>query len=104
MTGSHSTMRKDRRVEQEIQLGLVCSCMPLSGADGGEFTGDIHLELLGRVYRAEVKAPREFDNLHGCPADAELLLLKADRQLPLAVLPLSQLAKLTAGETSEARP
>jgi hypothetical protein len=85
--------------EQELvrllpELGLVCSRVPLSGAAGGEFAGDIRLELLGRTRRVEVKARREFRTLQGWLGPAELLLLKANRQPPLVVVPLSWFAKL----------
>src|SRR5215510_12750128 len=91
--------RKGRRVEQELtrlllELGLVCSRVPLSGAAGGDFSSDIHLEIFGQVHRVEVKARRQFRTLHAWLAGAELLLLKADYQPPLVVLPLPLFAKL----------
>jgi hypothetical protein len=85
MSGGRSAKRKGRRVEQELvrlllELGLVCSRVPLSGAAGGAFSGDIQLELLGRVRTVEVKARREFRTLHNWLAGRDLLLLKGDRQ------------------------
>jgi Holliday junction resolvase len=108
MSGGRSAKRKGTRVEQGlvrqlIELGLVCSRVPLSGAAGGNFSGDIHLELRGRVHKVEVKARREFRTLHNWLArgGANLLLLKADRQGPLVVLPLSFFAELVnAGRDS----
>jgi Holliday junction resolvase len=104
MPGGRSAKRKGTRVEHElvrqlIGLGLICARMPLSGAAGGEFSGDIHLELRGRVHKVEVKARREFRTLHNwlARAGADLLLLKADRQIPLVVLPLSFFAELVVG-------
>jgi hypothetical protein len=101
MSGGRSAKRKGTRVEQELvrqllELGLLCSRVPLSGAAGGEFSGDIRLEMLGRVHCVEVKARREFRTLHNWLVGRDLLLLKADRQPPLAVLPLSLLAELAA--------
>jgi hypothetical protein len=73
----------------------------LSGVAGGQFAGDILVELHDRVYRIEVKARRQFRALYAWLAHADLLLLKADRQPPLAVLSVSLLAQLV---TSGARP
>jgi hypothetical protein len=102
MTGGRSAKRKGTRIEQELvrqllKLGLVCSRVPLSGAAGGNFSGDIHVELLGRVHKVEVKARREFRTLHDWLTGNDLLLLKADRQPPLVVLSLPLFAELAAG-------
>ena len=99
MTGGRSPKRKGTRVEREcvqhlLELGLTCMRVPLSGALGGVWGGDIELELLQRVCKVEVKARRKFDTLHGWLSGAELLILKADRQPPLVVLPLSLFAEL----------
>jgi hypothetical protein len=101
MSGGRSPKRKGTREEQElvrqlIELGLMCSRVPLSDADGGEYVGDIRLEMLGRVHCVEVKASREFRTLHSWLTGRDLLLLKGDRQVVLAVLPLSLLAELAA--------
>jgi hypothetical protein len=73
---------------------------PGSGAIGGAWSGDINLELDGQTHKIEVKAQREFCTLHGWLAGADLLLLTADRQPPLAILPVALLAKLLAGVPS----
>jgi hypothetical protein len=101
MAGGRSPKRKGVRVERALvllhELGLICSRVPLSGAAGGAWSGDIHLELLGRIHRVEVKARRNFSTLHGWLVGKDLLLLKSDRQPPLTVLPLALLAELVAG-------
>jgi hypothetical protein len=94
-----SAKRKGVRVEQELvrllcELGLPCSRVPLSGAIGGAWSGDIHLELQGQIHRVEVKARHEFRTLQQWLAGADLLLLKPDGQPPLAVLSVAMLAKL----------
>jgi Holliday junction resolvase len=99
MSGGRSPKRKGTRVERELvqllcELGLPCVRVPLSGAIGGSWAGDIHLELHGRTHKVEVKARREFRTLHSWLADKDVLVLKADRQAPLAVLPVSLLVKL----------
>jgi hypothetical protein len=68
----------------------------LQAAIGGAWSGDIHLELLGRVCRAEVKARHEFRTLQQWLSGADLLLLKADRCDPIAVLPVRLFAELIA--------
>ena len=105
MTDGRSPKRKGTRVEQELarlllELGFICSRVLLSGAAGSEFAGVLRVELHGHVYRVEVKARHEFRTLYRL-THADLLLLKADRQPSLAVVPLSLLSQLL---TSEARP
>lgn len=102
MSGGRSAPRKGTRVERELvqqlcELGLPCSRVPLSGAVGGAWSGDILIELGNRVHKIEVKARREFRTLHGWLTGADLLVLKADRQPSLVVLPLPLFAQLVAG-------
>jgi hypothetical protein len=86
------------RVERElvnelVALGLPCRRVPLSGAAGGQWSGDIHIPLLGRIRRAEVKARANLQ-LYSWFKSADLLIVKADRRDPLAVLPLPLLVEL----------
>jgi hypothetical protein len=104
MSGGRSPKHKGTRVERELvqvlfEHGLVCARVPLSGAVGGTWLGDIHLELLNRTLRVEVKARACFATLHRWLSKADLLLLKADRLEPVAVLPLLLLAELAASST-----
>jgi hypothetical protein len=73
---------------------LNCARVPLSGAIGGAYSGDIDLELHGRVAKIQIKARREFRTLHRWLRGADLLLLKADHCDPIAVLPLHLFAEL----------
>jgi hypothetical protein len=43
--------------------------VPLSGAAGGEWSGDIHVPLLGRARRVEVKC-RAMDSASSTPGSA----------------------------------
>ena len=101
MSGGRGPKNKGSRVERQLvrallQLSLKASRVPLSGSVGGEFSGDIHVELLGRIRRIEVKARRDFRTLHGWMAAVDLLMLKADRQPPLVVMPLELFVELAA--------
>jgi hypothetical protein len=102
MSGGRAPARKGTRAERELvnllcELGLPCARVPFSGAIGGAYSGDINIELHGRTAKVQVKVRREFRTLHQWLAGADLLLLKADRHPPLAVLPLSLFAQLVTG-------
>jgi hypothetical protein len=100
VSGGRSPKRKGVRVERElvnelVALGLPCHRVPLSGAAGGQWSGDIHISLLGRTRRVEVKARGNgFRQLYSWISNADLLIVKADRCDPLAVLPLPLLVEL----------
>ena len=100
MSGGRSPKRKGTRVERElvnelVALGLPCFRVPLSGAAGGQWSGDIHVPLLGRVLRAEVKSRGDgFKQLYAWLAGFDLLIVKADRRDPLVVLPLALVVEL----------
>jgi Holliday junction resolvase len=108
MSGGRSPKRKGVRVERElvnelVALGLPCHRVPLSGAAGGHWSGDIHIRLLGRTRRAEVKARGAgFKQLYSWIAGADLLIVKADRRPPLMVLPLPLLVELMLAAESKA--
>ena len=58
--------------------------VPLSGAVGGRFAGDIVLPLGGRDLRVEVKCRADgFRELYSWLDDRDALIVKADRQTPL---------------------
>jgi hypothetical protein len=57
MSGGRTPKQKGTRVERELvhllcELGLLCSRVPLSGAIGGAWSGDIDLELFDRTRSA----------------------------------------------------
>ena len=90
MSGGRSDARKGRRVEQElvrllIECGLVCVRVPLSGAAGGNFRGDIHLT-----------GANGFCNLYDWLNGVDVLIVCADRSEPLAVLLLIFAAQIAA--------
>jgi Holliday junction resolvase len=100
VSGGRGPKRKGTRVERQlvnllVELGLPCFRVPLSGAAGGEWSCDIHMKLLGHTRRIEVKARAEgFRELYRWLGKSDLLILKADRSGPLAVLPLALVVEL----------
>jgi hypothetical protein len=98
MSGGRSPKRKGARTERQlvnelVALGLPCFRVPLSGAAGGQWSGDIHIPLLGRTRRAEVKARANLQ-LYSWFKSADLLVVKGDRQRPLLVLPIELAVEL----------
>lgn len=104
-----SRMQRDKgaRVEREIvlrhrEMGCTAERVPLSGAAGGSYTGDIkitppcwpHKSLI-----AEVKARKDgagFKVLEEWLGENDLLILKRDRQDPMVVLPWSTYRKFVS--------
>ena len=104
MSGRHSRS-KGARTERSIvnalrASGIAAVRVPLSGAAGGRFAGDILLPVMGRDLCVEVKARAAgFRELYSWLTNRDVLIVKADRQEPLVVLRLSlaaQIAKVAA--------
>jgi hypothetical protein len=92
MSGGRAPARKGARAERQVvrilcELGLPCARVPFSGAIGGACSGDMDIE-------AQVKARHEFRTLHAWLGSNELLILKADHQNPLMVMPVHLFAEL----------
>ena len=95
-----SKMQRDKgaRVEREIvqefrKIGMWAEKVPLSGAAGGSFAGDILVE----DYRVEVKARKDgtgFKLLYRWLGDNDILVCKQDRTDPLVVMTIQTLGKL----------
>ena len=87
-------------VKALLANGIAAVRVPLSGAVGGRFAGDIVLPLLNRELCVEVKARAAgFRELYSWLNQRDVLIVKADRQEPLVVLRISlaaQIAKLAA--------
>jgi len=87
---------KGARVEREIvnilkESGIQAERVPLSGAAGGSYTGDV---VVLDKFRAEVKARKEgigFALLYKWLSDNDMLIVKQDRCKPLVVIPLDNL-------------
>ena len=72
--------------------------VPLSGAADG-FKGDVLVEGKGKTYQLELKARQSgFKQLYGWLDGNDALVVKADRQEALVILPLSEFISLIAPE------
>jgi hypothetical protein len=82
--------RVERAVVNALKAeGFPAVRVPLSGAAGGRFGGDIIVPVRGRDLCGEVKARAGgFRQLYGWLEGCDLLVLKADTQPPLVVLRL----------------
>ena len=83
-------LRAERGLVRLLQAaGFAAERIPLSGAAGGSYIGDISVPLLGVDRCVEVKARSDgFKELYAWLTDRDLLVVKADRREPLVVLPL----------------
>jgi|APSaa5957512493_1039668.scaffolds.fasta_scaffold353683_1 hypothetical protein len=94
--------RKGDRIEREIvhlhqAMGVPAQRVPLSGAAGGRFSGDVWIEDL----KAEVKARAGgsgFKTLERWLGKNDLLFLRRDRKPPLVVLPWNTYERLMKHE------
>lgn len=98
----NSAKRKGDRIEREIvhlhqAMGVPAQRVPLSGAAGGHFSGDVWIEDM----KAEVKARAEgsgFKTLERWLGDNDLLFLRRDRKSPLVVMPWKTYERLMKDE------
>jgi hypothetical protein len=97
MSGGRNPYRRGANAERRVvaalkAAGIWAARIPMSGAAGGEFSGDISLRVSGCVYIGECKYRRDgFKTLETWLDGRDLLFLCRPRQQPLVVLPLSTL-------------
>jgi hypothetical protein len=89
-------VRSERAIVHALQAqGFAAVRVPLSGAVGGRFSGDVVVPMRGRDLCVEVKARADgFRELYGWLNDRDVLIVKADRQEPLVVVRLSLAAEV----------
>jgi len=84
--------RKGNNAERELARLLGGVRVPLSGAAGGEYAGDVMVPGLGR---GEVKRRRDgFKQLYTWLEGRDWLAVRADRRAWLLILPLYTVKKL----------
>jgi|TARA_R110002020_G_scaffold36666_2_gene110408 hypothetical protein len=98
-----SQREKGLRIEREIvnklrAFGVPAERVPLSGAAGGSYTGD----LLVSGEKAEVKGRKDgtgFALLYRWIEGVKYLIVKTDREQPLVVMELDQFASILNGDS-----
>jgi hypothetical protein len=92
--GGRRARDKGNRAERALVAvlragGFAAERVPLSGAAGGRYCGDVSVPLLGVDRTVEVKVRANgFGELYRWLDDSDLLVVRADRRAPLVVLPL----------------
>ena len=100
--GGKASRDKGNRLERAIvkllqDAGLAAERVPLSGAAGGSYLGDVTCPCLGRDLVVEAKARAGgFIQLYQWLQDRDVLVVKADRRDPLVVIPLRLAAEILA--------
>lgn len=89
-------MNFEREIVHALQeLGLSAEKIPLSGAAGGSFTGDISVPVQGEDWRLECKRrKRSFVTVYQCIGDNKAVVIRDDHTPALVVMPLETFAKL----------
>jgi len=109
MSGNHSR-RKGGNFELECkhtisEAGFNCDKVPLSGAVGGVFSGDLHWVVAGRKLVVECKRrKRAFAWIYSILGDNDMLIHRDDRQESVVTMRLDDLLKLlrcTQNQTAE---
>jgi hypothetical protein len=94
--------REERQIVHSWQdAGFSAERVPLSGAAGGKFVGDVSIPILGtdKVFEAKVRADG-FKQLYGWLGDNYGLFVRSDRNPRLVVLRETDLQDiLTAAES-----
>ena len=102
MTGGRASRDKGNRAERAIvkflqERGFAAERVPLSGAAGGSYLGDLIVPVLNvdRVVEVKVRA-KGFRELYRWLEQRDILIVRADRSEPLVVLPLKLAAEIAA--------
>jgi len=100
--GGRASRDKGNRAERALvrflqERGFAAERVPLSGAAGGSYLGDLTVPLLGtdRVVEVKVRA-RGFSQLYDWLTGRDLLIVRADRSEPLVVIPLKLAAEIAS--------
>jgi Holliday junction resolvase len=93
--------RVERAIVQSLKAGgFAAERVPLSGAAGGRYSGDIVLPLMGRDLCLDAKARADgFRELYGWLDQRDVLIVKADRQEALVVVRMSLAVEIAQAAT-----
>jgi len=98
-------LRKERElVKRLVDAGIEAERVPLSGAAGGSYTGDVRIEAATGELTAELKARANgdgFRTLEGWLGNNDCLVLWRDRAAPFFVVPERVMHKLLKGEACD---
>jgi hypothetical protein len=100
--GGKSSRQKGNRAERAVvkflqDHGFAAERVPLSGAAGGSYLGDISVPILGVDRVVEVKCRANgFRELYAWLTDRDILIVKADRCEPLVVVPIKLAVEIAA--------
>jgi Archaeal holliday junction resolvase (hjc) len=102
MSGGRASRDNGNRAERAIvkflqERGFAAERVPLSGAAGGSYLGDLTVPILNVDRVVEVKCRANgFRELYRWLIDRDILIVRADRSEPLVVLPLKLAAEIAA--------
>jgi len=85
-------------------MGIPAERVPLSGAAGGLFSGDLLISCGTKQLKAESKSRKTgsgFKVLEGWLGENDLLFIKRDRQQPMVVMEWDTYAQLIGGTKTE---
>jgi hypothetical protein len=100
--GGTASRQKGNRAERHLvallqEAGFAAERVPLSGAAGGKYAGDLSVPLLGIDRTVEVKVRGNgFRKLYAWLHGRDLLIIRADRSPPLVVLPWALAVEIAA--------
>src|SRR5208283_5763067 len=100
--GGRASRDKGNRLERAIvrllqDHGLGAERVPLSGAVGGSYLGDLTVPVIGRDLVVEAKARADgFAQIYAWLEARDVLVVKADRRDALVILPLRLAAEIAA--------
>ena len=102
MKGGRASRDKGNRAERAIvkflqERGFAAERVPLSGAAGGSYIGDLTVPILGADRIVEVKVRADgFRELYRWLEARDILIVRADRSEPLVVVPLGLAAEIAS--------
>lgn len=100
MPGGKANRQRGDRMERDcvqrlLAMGIPASRVPLSGSAGGDYSGDLRVEVAGVKENIECKMrKRAWKDLYDWLPGHFALFIRTDRQEPLVVMSLDTFAVL----------